>query len=78
MIPLISQIVILRTNNPVLLHFLLSLSGRLQDSVAQEIILGTLSVCPDLIISYLSSLGLNFEPQPSSDWVMNMSFLIKV
>lgn len=78
--PLLSMYVCFftRTNNPVLLHFLLSLSGRLRDATVQDLILRTLTHCPDLLVPYLRSLSLNFEPKPSSEWMVNMAFLIKV
>ena len=66
-----------RTNNPVLLHFLLYLSGHLGNATAQDIVSKTLSSCPDLFITYVRSLALNFEPQPTPKWFTDMAFITK-
>ena len=39
---------------------------------------GTLSSCPDLFVTYVRSLGLNFEPQPTSKWLADVGFLARV
>lgn len=62
----------------MLLHFLLSLSGQLKDPAVRDFVIRTLKCSPDLLITYLRSFGITSEPQPSSQWVLNMTFLIKV
>ena len=69
---------LLRTNNPVLLQLLLSLSGSVTDPLVQELTTRTISSCPDLLLSYLRSLSASFEPKASSKWLASVDFLIKV
>ena len=68
-----------RTNNPVILQLLLSLSGSVAtNSLAQDLTVWTVSTCPDLLLSYLRSTSFSYEPSPTSKWVKMMEFLIRV
>ncbi len=67
-----------RTNNPVILQLLLSLTHSLTDPLAQELVTRSMASCPDLLLSYLKSLGLSLEPRPTSRWIQNMDLLSKV
>ena len=69
---------LLRTNNPVILQLLLSLSGSVTDPLMRELTTRTVSSCPDLLLSYLRSLSTSFEPRANSRWMANVDFLIKV
>lgn len=68
-----------RTNNPAILHLLLSLSSSFATCpLAQELTIRIVVACPDLMLSYLRSISFSFEPRPTSKWVTNMDFLIRV
>ena len=75
----VSLPVLPRTNNPAILQLLLSLSSSFSTCpLAQELTTKTVVACPDLMLSYLRSISFSFEPRPTSKWVTNMEFLIRV
>ena len=69
---------LVRSNNPVILHFLLSLTGSLGCPVVQELTTKALAACPDMLLPYFKALALNFDPQPAAQWMESTEFLIKV
>jgi len=48
------------------------------DLLQQSLALGILSLCPELIPTYLKDASLSFEPRFSMKWLENMSFLTKL
>ena len=67
-----------RTNNPVILHLLLSLTASLGHPSVQDLVTKSLCTCHDLLIPYFKSLMLNLNPQPTSQWVEITEVMIKV
>ena len=62
----------------MILHFLLSLTGSLRLKYIDHLITTTLCACPDLIIPYFGAVSLNFDPQPTSQWIHISEVVIKV
>lgn len=67
-----------RTNNPVLLHLLLFLSNCLHEPVNYNLLLDIVSKGGDLLLPFVKSLTFSLEPQPTSKWVREVSFLTQV
>ena len=69
---------VIRSNNPVILHFLLFLAGSLSCPLVQELTTKALAACPDVLLPYFKALTLNFDPQPTAQWMESTEFMIKV
>ncbi|KAK9722923.1 hypothetical protein K7432_002308 [Basidiobolus ranarum] len=67
----------LRVQNRVLHKFVSTLRPT-DDLKQQDLLLGILRACPELVQHYWSSSLLSFDPRLSSKWIANMSFLHKV
>ncbi|XP_022797243.1 uncharacterized protein LOC111335571 [Stylophora pistillata] len=67
-----------RSNNPVLLRFLQTLSSETTDVLVQELVITVLCCCHDVVRPFLSSLTATYEPRLSMQWIANMNLLTKV
>ena len=67
-----------RSNNPVLLRFLQTLSSATTDVLVQELVITVLCCCQDVVRPFLSSLTATYEPRLSMHWIANMNLLTKV
>ena len=67
-----------RSNNPVLLRFLQTLSSATTDVLVQELVITVLCCCHDVVRPFLSSLMATYEPRLSMHWIANMNLLTKV
>jgi hypothetical protein len=67
-----------RTNNPVLLSFVLSLSTHLEQKLVALLVIKILCTCPDLLLPFLKSFPHSFEPRPAKKYVVAMEFVLKV
>ncbi|KAJ7389927.1 nucleolar pre-ribosomal-associated protein 1 [Desmophyllum pertusum] len=68
----------MRSNNPVLLKFLQSLSSVMTDVLIQDLVITVLCCCQDVTKPFLSSLTVTYEPRLSMPWITNMNLLTKV
>lgn len=67
-----------RSNNPVLLRFLLSLPKTMDDDQLIELIIKILKNSLDLISPYLNGYQMSLDPRNSQQWLNNVSFIIKL
>ena len=67
-----------RSNNPVLLSFIQSLTLHLDKPLVQRLIISTVAACPDLLLPYMRTLPFSLEPRLSSKWVNSVDFIVKV
>ena len=67
-----------RTNNPALLHLLLSLSSSLDNLLAQQFIIKCIVISPDLLLPYLKNVSFSYDPKTSPNWIVVMKFVTLV
>ena len=67
-----------RTNNPALLQLLLALASSLDQAAVRTLIVKIITTCPDLLVPFLNSALLTFDPRPSTKWVNNTELLLEV
>ena len=70
--------ILFRTNNPGLLHATLILSGSLQNQLAKDLVLASISTCPDILLSFLKQASVPLELKPVSKWLIGIQFLNEV
>ena len=67
-----------RTNNPALLQLLVTLSGSHTQLAVRKLVVKTITSCPDLLVPFLSSCQLIFDPRPSLKSISNIELLQEV
>eukprot|EP00118_Oscarella_pearsei_P013623 m.110471 g.110471 ORF g.110471 m.110471 type:complete len:1895 (+) comp37396_c0_seq1:90-5774(+) len=72
-----SPVLFKKTSNPVLLHFLAGIRCPWIDPLVLDLVIQTLTVCPDLVSHYLTQ-SFTMEPRKSDSWFSTINFLLKL